>query len=303
MSVSVIMATYNNERDIGLAVASVLLQDYEEFELVIVNDASTDATAEIIERFAAQDDRIVLVHNERNLGRALSRNRAIETARGDLIAILDADDVAMPFRLSHQVAFMQAHQDVGMLGGWALRIDEHNQPLDLLMGRTQGADLRRELMRRLRMPFCHSTVMFRREVLLSVGMYDPRFIRSQDVHLCRRVIQHVEAASLPEWLALFRLDTSLRPEVIRIRSRWATYARWDSLREAPNLMGFVNLIRPLLLSCLPLPAVTALSGIYRRKQLPSEAQKAEVLGWIRQLEEQRAQIGVTHPTSDELARR
>ncbi len=94
MTVSVIMAAYNNEREVGLAVASVLLQDYKDFELVIVNDASTDAAPEILKRFAAQDARIVLLHNERNLGRAWSRNRAIETARGDLLAILDADDIA-----------------------------------------------------------------------------------------------------------------------------------------------------------------------------------------------------------------
>jgi glycosyltransferase involved in cell wall biosynthesis len=157
MSVSVIMATYNNEHEIGLAVASILLQDYEDFELVIVNDASTDATPEIVERLAAQDDRVIVLHNERNLGRAMSRNRAIKTARAELIAILDADDIAMPYRLSHQDAYMNTHPEIGMLGGWSIRINALNQPLDLLIGPTQDMDIRRRL-QRLRMPFAHSTV-------------------------------------------------------------------------------------------------------------------------------------------------
>lgn len=279
MSVNVIMATYNNEREIGLAVASVLLQDYENFELVVVNDASTDTTPDILERFAAQDDRIILLHNERNLGRARSRNRAIEASQGDLIAILDADDIAMPHRLACQLAYMEAHRDVGILGGWTIRIDRDNRPLDLLVGPTGDADIRWQL-RSLRMPFHHCTVMFRREALISAGLYDPRFTRSQDSHLCRRVIQKSKGAALPDWLLLYRIDPMEPPAELRARARWSTYASWDSLKHSPNVAGFMNLARFFVLSNLPTSVLSFLSGMKRLRVPPDEGQVEQVQEWL-----------------------
>ena len=285
ISVSVIMATHNSEHDIPLAVTSILLQDYADFELVTVNDASTDTTPEILEVFASRDSRVILLHNDESLGRALSRNRAIEIARGDLIAILDADDVAMPHRLGRQVAYMQDHPEVGMLGSWAIAIGAHNQPLELLLRPTRDADIRRQL-QWLNMPFVHSTMMFRRDVVISAGMYDPRFVASEDFYLCHRVVQKVRAASLPEFLTLYRIHASPSSEFVRTRYKWAARAGWDILRRHPSIIGSLSFIRLSLLSLLPGAMSKSFSSIYKdewNQRLLSEEQKSEVQSWIMRL--------------------
>jgi glycosyltransferase involved in cell wall biosynthesis len=289
MTVSVIIATYNNERDICLAVSSILLQDHRDFELVIVNDGSTDATPEILERFAGQDERIVLLHNEQNVGRAFSRNRAIKASRNDLLAILDADDISMPHRLSRQVAYMQEHADVGLLGAWVIRIDAHNQPLYLQTGPVNDAGLRR-VARQLRMPFCHSAVVFRREAVISAGLYDSRFIRSQDSHLVRRVAERTRMAVLPEPLVLYREANSPTPEQVRAKYRWSMLNARESLGQNPSAYGSLNFMRLFLLSYLPAPAASTVAHVqsqmyYRRRRKPvSETQRAELEAWLVELE-------------------
>ena len=287
-TVSVIMPTYNDEPHIALSIASVLLQDYAYVELVIVNDASTDGTSQIVEAFAARDERIVLLHNDRNLGRPLARNRAIETARGDLIAILDADDIAMPHRISCQVAYLRDHPEVGILGSWAIAIDVNNQPLEPLERPTVDADIRRQLAQ-LNMPFIHSTVMFRRRVLMSTGLYDARFKASQDVHLCYRVVQEVQAASLPQFLALYRIRSSADSALIRERFRWAARVGREIFKQQPSIVGAQNLIRLYLLSLLPGPVIRKFSSIHKDRwdqTLLSQEQIAGAQHWLERLREQ-----------------
>ena len=110
------MAAYNSEAYVGEAVASVLAQTYQNWELIVVDDASTDRTAEIVEEFAEKDARIRLLRNERNLGPAASRNRSIATARGEFAAILDNDDIARPERIALSVAALRDRSELG-LGG------------------------------------------------------------------------------------------------------------------------------------------------------------------------------------------
>ena len=105
--VSVIMPAYNEEQNIHDAIASVLAQDFEDFELIVVDDGSTDLTGEIIKSFT--DKRIVYLKNKTNIGVTRSRNRALETAKGKYIACLDADDTCTPDRLRKQVEYMESH--------------------------------------------------------------------------------------------------------------------------------------------------------------------------------------------------
>jgi glycosyltransferase involved in cell wall biosynthesis len=280
------MPTYNNECDIGLAMTSILAQDYDDLELLVVNDASTDTTPQIIACFAAQDKRVIPLNNERNLGRALSRNRAIEKARGDLIAILDADDVAMPARLNRQVNYLQAHPEVGMLGAWAIAINPDNHLLEPLLRPTGDADIRRAL-QNLAMPFVHSTMIFRRNLVISAGMYDARFSASEDAHLCYRVAQCTQTASLSEFLTLYRVASAVSAAAVRTRYRWAAYAGWDLFKQHPTPVGLLNLGRLFLMSCLPNTVVRQVSGVYKnrwRQTLLNETQKSEIQSWLMNLE-------------------
>ncbi len=105
--VSVVMPAYNEERNIRNAISSVLAQDFEDFEFIIVDDGSTDSTSEIIESF--DDKRIIYIKNKTNIGVTRSRNRALDEAKGKYIACLDADDTCTPDRLKKQVAYMESH--------------------------------------------------------------------------------------------------------------------------------------------------------------------------------------------------
>ena len=100
--VSIVMAAYNEERDIGRAVESILAQTFIDWELIIVDDGSTDATADVVRRYAEKDSRINLVRNVTNLKLPASLNRGIGLAQADLIARADADDTNLPERLSKQ---------------------------------------------------------------------------------------------------------------------------------------------------------------------------------------------------------
>src|SRR3989344_730686 len=104
--ISVIMPAYNASRFIGEAVESVLNQTFKDFELIIIDDCSSDDTPEIIKKYMAQDQRIVYRRNEKHIDQLMGRNMAFGYARGDYVAMLDADDVAFPRRLEMQYDFL-----------------------------------------------------------------------------------------------------------------------------------------------------------------------------------------------------
>ncbi|HXP28926.1 MAG TPA: glycosyltransferase family 2 protein [Solirubrobacteraceae bacterium] len=109
--VSVIMAAYNEERFLGEAVESVLAQSFDDFELIVTDDGSTDATAALAQSFVERDPRVRLVRGERNQGKPFALNRALAIRRGELIAWLDGDDVMLPQKLARQVAVLDANPD------------------------------------------------------------------------------------------------------------------------------------------------------------------------------------------------
>ena len=114
--VSVVMPLYNAEKYVGEAVESVLSQSYTNFELIIVNDASTDKSVAQVKRIV--DRRIVIIENEKNLGIVASRNRGLALAKGKYIAVLDSDDIALPNRLEKQEAFLEANPEYGICGSY-----------------------------------------------------------------------------------------------------------------------------------------------------------------------------------------
>jgi len=114
--VTVLLSVYNGERFLAEAIDSILCQSYKNFEFIIIDDASTDSTPEILRRYEREDSRIKIVTNAANLRLAASLNKGISLASGALIARMDADDVSLPDRLEKQVTFMQANPTVSVCG-------------------------------------------------------------------------------------------------------------------------------------------------------------------------------------------
>lgn len=107
--VSIIMPAYNSEKYISESIESIQAQTYKNWELLVVDDCSKDSTVEIIQKYAADDERIRLLHNEKNSGAAISRNYALREAKGKWIAFLDSDDVWLPQKLKKQIDFMTSN--------------------------------------------------------------------------------------------------------------------------------------------------------------------------------------------------
>ena len=200
--ISVLMAVYNGGSLLGPAIESILRQSEKRFEFLIVDDGSTDDSVATIERF--RDPRIRLIRHDTNQGLAASLNTGLAEARGEYIARLDADDLAMPGRLARQADYLDRHPELGLLGSNAIFVDEAGRRID------QSDYPRSPLAVRwaslLQNPFIHSTVMMRRSVLAENALrYDAEMTTTQDYDLWLRCLVHTDAANLSEPTALFRV--------------------------------------------------------------------------------------------------
>ena len=160
--VSVVMVVRNVDHFLAESIESVLGQTYTDFEFIIVDFGSTDSSLSIVSRYAKADKRIRLqVIPE--CGLAEARNAGCRLARGQYIAIMDADDVCVPDRVKWEVEFMEAHPEVGLLGGAAEWIDAKGRSLSMSDFPTSDTDLRKELATRC--AFCQPTVLMREKPL------------------------------------------------------------------------------------------------------------------------------------------
>ena len=122
--VTVFIPCYNAEKFISETIESVLAQTYQNFEILIIDDGSTDNSRKIIEEYAHKDARIRSLYNEGNKGVGYTRNRGIKEARGKYLAVMDADDVAVPNRLEKEIQYLEEHGSVGAVSGMMYMIDE-----------------------------------------------------------------------------------------------------------------------------------------------------------------------------------
>lgn len=171
--VSVVMPTYNYGRFIGDAIAGFLAQTFRDFELIIVDDCSTDDTLNVIEEY--DDDRIVVVKREENSGSAVwARNDGMALAKGKYIAVADADDVSVPERLAAQVRFLECNTIVDLLGGGLVPVDADGNlfgtPVYKPVFKGQPEQYRLNMLQE-KTVVCHGTLMFRRSVLDKLGGY------------------------------------------------------------------------------------------------------------------------------------
>ena len=183
--VSVILSTYNREKYIKRAIESALNQTYKNIELIIINDGSTDRTAEIISEFSKKDPRITILTNETNLGLAKSLNKGISQSRGKYIARLDDDDYwSEPRKLEKQVRFFEEHLDYILVGGGMIRVDEVGREIVRHLLPENNKDIKNSIL--LDNPFAHSTVVFNKEIWEMAGGFNESLGFSEDWDLWLR---------------------------------------------------------------------------------------------------------------------
>jgi glycosyltransferase involved in cell wall biosynthesis len=204
--VSIVLPAYNAQRFLAQALDSVLAQTHTQFELILVDDGSTDGTLAIAREYERRDPRVRAVTQPNGrIARAL--NRGIELAQHEWIARMDADDVMEPNRLERQLAFVDANPDLAVASSLVLYIDDNDRVIG--RGRSPFTDRRtvaRYIKRNRVVAFNHPAALIRKSVLLEVGGYRPEFVPAEDCDLWNRIIERGHPVLVqPEYLLRYRI--------------------------------------------------------------------------------------------------
>jgi len=208
--VSVIMPVYNGERYLGEAIDSILNQTFTDFELLIINDGSTDGSVDIIDSYS--DPRIRLIHNDKNLELSATLNKGLDMARGKYLARMDCDDICLPRRLEKQVAFMDSNREVGICGSWIKTIGI--DPNDIWKHPIEPEEIRATLL--FESVLAHPSTMMRKEFMEKYKLkYNPNYSYYEDYDLWHRAVDNFPLMNLNEVLLLYRIT----PESLSHRNR------------------------------------------------------------------------------------
>ncbi len=214
--VSVVMPVYNGEKYLAEAIESILAQTFSDFELIIVDDGSTDGSGEIIRSYEKRDKRIWLIQQESNLGVSVARNTGIAAAAGEYIAFTDCDDISLPRRLEKQTAYLNANPRIGAVGVAAHIVTEDLQPLRTYNVPTNSSFIAFNLVNRgANMIF--AAMLARREYLEASGGYHSDFKILEDNELFTRMIWKtgIRYANIPEILYLYRQHGASLSHVVK----------------------------------------------------------------------------------------
>jgi hypothetical protein len=199
--VSVLLPVYNGKPYLDAALQSVLSQSYQHFEVIVIDDGSTDGSHEVVQTYS---DPRIRIFRQSNQGLPATLNRAIQLSRGEYLARQDQDDLALPQRFERQVDFLESHPSHALTGTWA----------EIWVGNTDSGRrhehpaenhiLKWELL--FNNPFVHSSIMLRKSAVQEVGEYstDPSRQPPEDYELWSRLARQFEVANIPECLQVYR---------------------------------------------------------------------------------------------------
>lgn len=199
--ISIILPVYNGEKYIALTINSILNQTFKDFELIIINDCSSDKSKKII--LSYEDKRILYIENYKNIGQISSINKGIKLSNASLIARVDQDDIFEKEKLEIQFNFLNENPNITVVGTWANIInsdgnlirklsipDENNQMINVLLNSN---------------PLFHPSVIFRKEVVLELGLYNKKYEFTEDYDLwCNIVMSGYKIANIPKFLIKYR---------------------------------------------------------------------------------------------------
>ena len=194
------MPVYNGEKFLREAIQSILAQTFRDFELLICDDGSTDKTHVIAEEFVRADSPVRLIKNQ-HIGLEKILNLGLQEARGEFIARMDADDVALPDRFAKQIEFLLAHPDVVVLGGQVAVIDETGQPIHIWSMPQEHWEIDDNHICGRNVAIVHPTVMMRRTAVSKASGYRGRV---EDIDLWLRLAEHGKLANLPDIVLKYR---------------------------------------------------------------------------------------------------
>ena len=294
--VTVLIPVRDGARFLGEALDSVFAQTYEDFEVVLVDDASTDEIGGVLARY--RDPRLRIVHRERTGGTAVALNDGLEEARGRYVAVMHADDIALAHRLARQIGFLDRHPDIGIVGG-------NQQPIDV-DGRPVGHATRLptspgHIRWMLHVHNClnHPTIVARRDVLRDLGGYRPEAVPAEDYALWVDAMEATRIANVDDVVLRYRThpgsaSSTRREEMDSLGLRASQEALTRLLRTPPDLAALRILRDPPLAETAPIADVRSAASLLWRftaaivdgeelERLDREAIERSAVGWFSHL--------------------
>ena len=259
--ITVLMPVYNCGTYISEAILSILNQDIEDFQLLIVDDGSTDTTSSVVESFA--DTRIRLIRVQKNIGIVSALNLGLKNISTLYTARMDADDFSLPNRLKQQLQYLESHEQCGVLGtAITLMGTEKIQSYPETDSRCRVAMLENS-------PCAHPTVMFRTELVREIG-YSSQWPHAEDFALWVALSRKTRFANLPEPLLRYRLHSGQISTV---------YARSQSVSRAGIIKAYIKSELGIQVSDMDIVAHLTLIGLneYKKPQ--------EIISWISKIRE------------------
>jgi glycosyltransferase involved in cell wall biosynthesis len=224
--VTVLVPIFNAEPFLRESLNSVFAQTFRDFELLAIDDGSTDGSHEVLSSF--HDSRLRMVNNSANRGLIFTLNRGLELAEGEYVARLDADDIAMPERLDRQVAFLDSRPAIALIGSFAEFIDPEGAPFLIQRVPLTFDDIIRKIFSSN--CFVHPSVMFRTSVVRELGGFREEMLHAEDYDLWLRVIERHGVANLPEPLVRYRVHPGqLSQRKLRLQRAIADRCRFEAL--------------------------------------------------------------------------
>ena len=204
--ITVLMPVYNDERFVRFSIESILNQTFQDFEFIIINDASNDNTLKILNDYKNQDSRIIIASNDINLRVPKSLNKGLSFAKGKYIARIDSDDISVEERLEKQFLFLENNKEFGLVGSYTEVIDENGDNIDFWHEYSEPEYIFYTL------SFWNclvtSTVMFDKKLAIDLGGFDPAFDRTEDYELWYKISRAKKIYIIPEYLSKYRKNKS-----------------------------------------------------------------------------------------------
>ena len=244
------MSVYNGLPYLNEAVKSIIEQTYEDFEFLIIDDASTDESRSLLEEWSERDNRIRLVTHEVNKGLGYALHEGVDMALGKWIVRMDDDDIALPERIEKQISHVSSHPEIDILGTWAMDVDQEGTPIRKRTYPTDHEDIARLIWTN---PVVHPTAMLRKSAIKEVGSYDPAVEKRQDYELWFRCLEGgLRFANLPEVLLKYRFTGDYyKRNDLKVAWDQAKMGWKGCWRVGASPLSYAGVSVPLLRSLLP----------------------------------------------------
>lgn len=247
--VSVVIPVFNASDTLPSSVESILKQSYTDFELILIDDGSSDDSWALITEYSRIDPRVIALQNEVNLGISRTRNKGLSFARGEFLMWQDADDISLPDRMEKQCEYLDHHPREGMVGG-SLEVFSNQTVRGIRRYPTEDVEIRKMIFRFS--PIAQPAAMIRMSALKAVGDYNIHLKAAEDLEMTFRIGELFELANIPDVVLRYRLSSTsatykhlraMEKATISMRLKYARSERYSAnlLDISFNLLHFISI--------------------------------------------------------------